>query len=165
MSKSASKTAIPPLIKRNTAYLASSQAFNGAGQQMVPTLGPVLVTQMIGSAALAGIGSSITGLSRLIVAYPIGRFTDAYGRRAGVVLAYNLTDTNITDAGATLSAAGVRELEDGLPGSRANLTIDYDRASGACARGGATTTASTSTCSTASRARSPPMPCRSRTRI
>ncbi len=86
MSKNASKTAIPPLIKRNTAYLASSQAFNGAGAQMVPTLGPVLVTQMIGSAALAGIGSSITGLSRLIVAYPIGRFTDAFGRRAGVIL-------------------------------------------------------------------------------
>ena len=86
MSKNASKTAIPPLIKRNTAYLASSQAFNGAGAQMVPTLGPVLVTQMIGSAALAGIGSSITGLSRLMVAYPIGRFTDAFGRRAGVIL-------------------------------------------------------------------------------
>ena len=82
MKKTDAKTAIPPLIKRNTAYLASSQAFNGAGAQMVPTLGPVLVTQMIGSATLAGIGSSITGLSRLIIAYPIGKFTDAFGRRA-----------------------------------------------------------------------------------
>jgi MFS family permease len=53
---------------------------------MVPTLGPVLVTQMIGNAALAGIGTSITGLSRLIIAYPIGRLTDAYGRKAGVML-------------------------------------------------------------------------------
>ena len=102
MSKNASKTAIPPLIKRNTAYLASSQAFNGAGAQMVPTLGPVLVTQMIGSAALAGIGSSITGLSRLIVAYPIGRFTDAYGRRAGVILGLLLVGSG---AGVTGIAA------------------------------------------------------------
>lgn len=47
--------------------------------------------------------------------------------RVGVLLAYNLTDTEITDAGATLSAAGVRELEDGLPGSRVNLSVDYTR--------------------------------------
>ena len=66
--------------------LASSQAFTGAGGQMVPTLGPVLVVQMINNASLAGIGTSITGLSRLIIAYPIGRLTDAFGRRAGVML-------------------------------------------------------------------------------
>ncbi len=86
MAKTKAKAPIPPLIKRNTMYLASSQAFTGAGGQMVPTLAPVLVTQMIGSAALAGIGTSITGLSRLIIAYPIGRLTDTYGRKAGVIL-------------------------------------------------------------------------------
>ena len=104
MSRNASKTAIPPLIKRNTAYLASSQALNGAGSQMVPTLGPVLVTQMIGSAALAGIGSSITGLSRLIVAYPIGRFTDAYGRRAGVILGLLLVGSGAAVTGIAAMA-------------------------------------------------------------
>ncbi|MQG77047.1 MAG: MFS transporter [SAR202 cluster bacterium] len=86
MAKTKAKTPIPPLIKRNTMYLASSQAFTGAGGQMVPTLAPLLVTQMIGSAALAGIGTSITGLSRLIIAYPIGRLTDTYGRKSGVIL-------------------------------------------------------------------------------
>jgi MFS family permease len=86
VAKTKAKTPIPPLIKRNTMYLASSQAFTGAGGQMVPTLAPVLVTQMIGSAALAGIGTSITGLSRLIIAYPIGRLTDTYGRKSGVIL-------------------------------------------------------------------------------
>ena len=86
MAKTKAKTPIPPLIKRNTLYLASSQAFTGAGGQMVPTLAPLLVTQMIGSAALAGIGTSITGLSRLIIAYPIGRLTDTYGRKPGVIL-------------------------------------------------------------------------------
>ena len=86
MAKSNAKAPIPPLIKRNTVYLASSQAFTGAGGQMVPTLGPVLVTQMIGNAALAGVGTSITGLSRLLIAYPIGKLTDTYGRKAGVML-------------------------------------------------------------------------------
>ena len=52
---------------------------------------------------------------------------DFAGGRAGVLLAYNVTDTTITSAGVTLSAAGVRELEDGLPDSRANLTVDYVR--------------------------------------
>ena len=99
MKKTDAKTAIPPLIKRNTAYLASSQAFNGAGAQMVPTLGPVLVTQMIGSATLAGIGSSITGLSRLIIAYPIGKFTDAFGRRAGVILGLLLVGSGASITG------------------------------------------------------------------
>ena len=99
MAKTDSKTGIPRLIKRNTALLASSQAFNGAGAQMVPTLGPVLVTQMIGSAALAGIGSSITGFSRLVVAYPIGKFTDAYGRRAGVMVGLLLVGSGATITG------------------------------------------------------------------
>ena len=85
------KTGIPRIVRRNTLLLASSQAFSGAGGQMVPTLAPVLVIQMINNASLAGIGTSITGLSRLIIAYPIGRLTDAYGRRLGVVLGLLLT--------------------------------------------------------------------------
>ena len=113
---SASRTAIPPLIKRNTAYLASSQAFNGAGAQMVPTLGPVLVTQMIGSAALAGIGSSITGLSRLMVAYPIGRFTDAFGRRAGVILGLLLV-------GSGAAVTGIAAVAESFPTFVAGILI------------------------------------------
>ena len=108
MAKTDSKTAIPPLIKRNTAYLASSQALTGAGAQMVPTLGPVLVIQMIGSATLAGIGSSITGLSRLLIAYPIGKLTDAYGRKAGVILGLLLV-------GSGASITGIAAVTDSFP--------------------------------------------------
>ena len=99
MARTGSKTPIPRVIKRNTALLASSQAFTGAGNQIVPTLGPVLVTQMIGSVTLAGIGSSITGFSRLIVAYPIGWFTDMFGRRAGVILGLLLVGCGATVTG------------------------------------------------------------------
>lgn len=91
MTQTRGRTRTPAIIKKNTLLLASSQAFSGAGGQMVPTLAPVLVVQMINNASLAGIGTSITGLSRLIIAYPIGRLTDAFGRRMGVVLGLLLT--------------------------------------------------------------------------
>ncbi|MCY4624457.1 MAG: MFS transporter [Chloroflexi bacterium] len=105
MAQTKGRTRTPYIVKKNTALLASSQAFSGAGGQMVPTLAPVLVVQMINNASLAGIGTSITGLSRLIIAYPIGRLTDAFGRRAGVVLGLLLTGigAGITGTSAILS--------------------------------------------------------------
>ena len=47
--------------------------------------------------------------------------------RLNVTLAGNLTDTEITDPGVTLTAATTRELEDALPDMRATLTADYTR--------------------------------------
>ena len=44
--------AIPPLIRRNTILLALTQAFVGMGNQTTPTLAPIIVVQMLGSAAL-----------------------------------------------------------------------------------------------------------------
>ncbi len=77
---------IPPLIKRNTVYFALTQALQGAQGQLSITLGALMVTQLLGSAALAGVGGSLLSLSRFLVAYPTGRLTDAYGRRAGMVM-------------------------------------------------------------------------------
>ena len=83
---SSTRTKIPPLIRRNTILLALTQAFVGMGNQTTPTLAPIIVLQMLGSATLAGLGSSILGLSRLIIAYPVGWLTDRYGRKAGLML-------------------------------------------------------------------------------
>jgi len=77
---------IPRLVKRNTILLALSQALVGAGMQMVPVLGPLLAIELLGSATMAGASVSIVGVSRLVVAYPIGKIMDVYGRRAGLVL-------------------------------------------------------------------------------
>lgn len=77
--------AIPVVIRRNTLLLAASQAFVGTGNQMVPTLGAIIVVKLLGSASFAGVGTSILGVSRFIVAYPVGKITDTYGRKAGVV--------------------------------------------------------------------------------
>ncbi len=73
-------------MKRNTILLALSQALVGAGMQMVPVLGPLLAIELLGSATMAGASVSIVGVSRLVVAYPIGKIMDVYGRRAGLVL-------------------------------------------------------------------------------
>src|SRR5215218_4232319 len=83
--------AIPPLIRRNTLLLALTQAFVGMGNQTTPTLAPIIVVQMLGSAALSGLGTSILGVSRLLIAYPVGWLTDQYGRKAGLMLGLVLT--------------------------------------------------------------------------
>ncbi len=49
------------------------------------------------------------------------------GGAGRVSLAWNVTDTRIREPGATLTTAGVRELEDGLPESRGILSLDYAR--------------------------------------
>src|SRR5262245_6139826 len=72
-------------VKRNTLLLAASQAFVGVGNQMVPTLGAIIVARLLGSAHLAGMATSTLGASRFLVSYPIGRVADAYGRRIAVV--------------------------------------------------------------------------------
>jgi MFS family permease len=77
---------IPPLIRRNTILLALTQAFVGMGNQTTPTLAPLIAVQMLGSATMAGVGTSILSVSRLMVAYPVGWLTDRFGRRAGLML-------------------------------------------------------------------------------
>lgn len=80
------KEGVPPLIKRNTLLLAACQAFVGVGNQMVPTLGAIIVARLLGSANLAGVATSTMGVSRFLIAYPLGKVADAYGRRVAVIL-------------------------------------------------------------------------------
>src|SRR5687767_11723966 len=77
---------IPGFIKRNTLYLAAAQACVGVGNQMVPTLGALMVVHLVGSTALAGAATGIMGGCRLLAAYPAGYVTDVYGRKAALVL-------------------------------------------------------------------------------
>src|SRR5262245_58388617 len=83
--------AIPAVLKRNTLLLATAQAFVGVGNQMVPTLGAIMVTQLLGSPALAGLATSVLGGCRFLVAYPAGHVADTYGRRAGLLAGLLLT--------------------------------------------------------------------------
>ncbi len=86
ISEQQSRFEIPRLVKRNTALLALSQAFVGAGMQMAPALGAIAVLQLTGSPALAGVGTAMIALSRLLVAYPTGKISDAHGRKPVLLL-------------------------------------------------------------------------------
>src|SRR5215475_12607376 len=74
------------VVKRNTLLLAATQALVGVGNQMVPTLGAIIVSRLLGAAHLAGIATSTLGVSRFLVSYPIGRVADLHGRRVAVVI-------------------------------------------------------------------------------
>ena len=75
---------VPPLIKRNIALFALALSFSGAGMQFAYGFGPLMVKNLTGSASLAGLSVGLIGLSRFLVAYPIGKITDAYGRKPGI---------------------------------------------------------------------------------
>jgi MFS family permease len=77
---------VPPLIKRNTALIALSQSFAGAGMPLAYGIGPLMVIALTGSASLAGLSVGVFGLSRFVVSYPVGKITDTYGRKPGIFL-------------------------------------------------------------------------------
>jgi len=80
----------PPLIKRNIILFALSQSFNGAGMQLAYGMGPLMVLALTSSAALAGLSVALIGLSRFLVAYPVGRIMDAHGRKPAILLGLTL---------------------------------------------------------------------------
>ncbi|MHB8618512.1 MAG: MFS transporter [Chloroflexota bacterium] len=80
------KVAVPVVVRRNARLLAAAEAFVGTGQQMVPTLGAIIVVQLTHSAALAGIASSMLGLTRVLASYPSGQLADARGRKLVLIL-------------------------------------------------------------------------------
>jgi MFS family permease len=77
---------IPWIIKRNISLFALSQMFTGAGMQFAYGFGPLMVIHLTGSAALAGMMVALIGFSRFLIAYPVGRITDTYGRKPGIML-------------------------------------------------------------------------------
>jgi len=81
---------IPPLIKRNTALFAISQSFNGAGMQLAYGIGPLMVMAVTHSASLAGLSVALIAFTRFLVAYPVGKITDTYGRKPGIQLGLSL---------------------------------------------------------------------------
>jgi len=101
----ASRAGIPAIIKRNAGLLTAAEAFTGTGQQMVPTLGAIMVLQLTGSAALAGLASSMSGLTRVLVSYPSGRLADRYGRKAVLVTGLLLTFVGAIGLGSSVILA------------------------------------------------------------
>src|SRR5215218_7748436 len=100
---------VPTLIKRNTALFALSQSFTGAGMQFAYGLGPLMVMALTHSASLAGLSVALIGLSRFLVSFPVGKITDAYGRKPGILLGLALALVGAITVGLSmpLQSAGV----------------------------------------------------------
>lgn len=96
---------VPALIRRNTLLLAATQAFVGTGTQLMPTLGGIMVERLLGSMALAGLGSSLLYAARLLIAYPIGWIVDTLGRKAGLVFGLLLTLAGAVVLGLSILAS------------------------------------------------------------
>jgi len=96
---------VPPLIKRNTFLFALSQCFTGAGMSMGYGIGPLMVVALTGSASLAGLSVGLFGLSRFVVAYPVGKISDAYGRKPGIMLGLLLALTGSLALWLSMSVA------------------------------------------------------------
>jgi MFS family permease len=58
---------------------------------MVPTLGALIVMQMLGNPALAGLSTSMLNISRFIVSYPTGWVADMHGRRTAMTIGLSLS--------------------------------------------------------------------------
>ena len=101
---------IPPLIKKNTTLFALSQSFTGAGMQFAFGLGPLMVIALTGSATLAGLSVGLIGLSRFLVSYPVGKITDTYGRKPGILFGLSLGLVGGLIVGAAMIGPGVEHL-------------------------------------------------------
>src|SRR5688572_30114430 len=100
--KAAGRTPIPRVIRRNLTFIAVAQMLVGAGGQLTPSLGAIIAKRLSGSDAFIGVATSLTGLSRMLVSYPIGSFTDRYGRKAGLVLGLAVAMLGTTLTGASV---------------------------------------------------------------
>jgi len=105
---------IPPLIKRNTALFALSQSFMGAATQLAYGVGPLMVIALTGSTSLAGLTVALFGISRFLVAYPVGKITDSYGRKPGIQLGLGLALVGTVSVGFAMLFHSIAALTVGM---------------------------------------------------
>ncbi|MBI4292069.1 MAG: MFS transporter [Betaproteobacteria bacterium] len=96
-------TRIPPLIKRNTALFALTLAFTGSGMNFAFMLVPLMVLSLMSAATWSGLAVGLMGLSRFLVAYPVGKITDTYGRKPGVLFGLVLGLAGTIVVGSSMS--------------------------------------------------------------
>ncbi len=101
---------IPPLIKRNAALIAVSQSFTGAGMQLAYGIGPLMVVALTGSVSLAGLTVGLFGVSRFLVSYPVGKITDTYGRKPGILFGLALALIGTVMVGLAMIFASIAAL-------------------------------------------------------
>ena len=81
---------------------ALSQCFTGAGMSFAFGLGPLMVIALTGSSSLAGLSVGLIGLSRFLVSYPVGKITDTFGRKPGILFGLTLALIGALITGASI---------------------------------------------------------------
>jgi len=77
-------------------------------------LGPLMVVALTNSASLSGLSVALLGLSRFLVAYPVGKITDTYGRKPGILLGLVLGLVGSIIVGVSMAWASIATLVTGL---------------------------------------------------
>ena len=76
--------------------------------------GPLMVVALTGSASLAGLTVALFGVSRFLVAYPVGKITDTYGRKPGIQLGLGLALLGTIIVGLAMLLHGIVALVVGM---------------------------------------------------
>jgi len=105
---------VPTIIKRNMTLFALSQCFTGAGMSFAFGLGPLMVIALTGSSSLAGLSVGLIGLSRFLVSYPVGKITDTFGRKPGILLGLSLALTGALITGSSMMLGSFAVLVAGM---------------------------------------------------
>lgn len=87
------KTGIPIQIKRNTIYLAITQALIATGFQLVPSLGGLIMLRFTEVLALIAMTLSIGRITGPLMSYPAGYLADKRGRKAVLFFGMGLCAT------------------------------------------------------------------------
>jgi MFS family permease len=78
----------PNVIRRLTATLFAGQSIASLGMTAATTIGAIAAAQLTGTAAYAGVPTTMYVLGVALGAYPAGRIMDRYGRRLGLALGF-----------------------------------------------------------------------------
>ncbi|MHA6484175.1 MFS transporter [Paenibacillus sp. strain BS8-2] len=76
------------LFRRTMLVVLLSQLFGGAGLAAGVTVGALLAEDMLGTASYAGLPTALLTLGSALTAFLIGRFTQRFGRRPGLVIGF-----------------------------------------------------------------------------
>jgi len=74
--------------RRTLGLLVTTQVLGGVGVAIGVAVGTLLAAQLAGTDTLAGLAATSAVVGTALVAVPVSRVTDRYGRRPGLALAY-----------------------------------------------------------------------------
>jgi len=114
LASASAATRVPPVVRRNVTLFALAQSFTGAGMSFAYGLGPLMVVALTHSASLSGLSVALLGLSRFLVSYPVGKITDTYGRKPGILLGLVLACIGSTLVGLSMNWASAAVLIGGM---------------------------------------------------